>query len=227
MTTLSNITGNPITLDTFIASDHHFGHSKIEQYEPSRGRYRELGFTSMEEMLIHNHNSKVSPEDTVLFLGDFSWNDPKNWISKLNGKKYLVLGNHDRKSDVSYEGFEGVFRGLYVDINGLLFNYSSQDPLLSALIMPLNGTMVCFSHYSVGYEDVYDHQNGTQIQIRKHITLDLFNTVSSECGGTVIHGHLHSHLAEHSENIEYVNVCLEHTNFAPIRLRDLLSIKDF
>lgn len=219
----NKMTHNPITLNTFVASDHHFGHKQIGDYEPSRNVYKVLGFNSMEEMIIHNHNLKVKPEDTVLFMGDFSWDNPINHISKLNGKKYLILGNHDRKSDVSYEGFDGVFRGLYVDYNGLLFKHSSKDPLLSALVMPLNGSIVCFSHYAVGYDDVYDHQNGTSIETRKNIILELFNTVSNNYGGIVIHGHLHSHLAKPSENIEYKNVCLEHTNFAPMTIRDIMD----
>lgn len=217
---------NPITLDTFIASDHHFGHKNIAQYEPSRDIWKSLGFSSMEDMIIQKHNDRVSPEDTVLFLGDFSWDNPQNWIGKLNGKKYLILGNHDRPSDVSYKGFEHIFRGLYVDHGGLLFKSSSIDPLLSALIMPLGESLVCFSHYSVGYEDIYDHRKANTIQARKDITSELFDSLRGFCAGKVIHGHLHSHQAPDSKGIVYGNVCLECTDFSPVRLQEVISKLD-
>lgn len=81
--------------DFFIA-DTHFGGEKIRRYE---NRPFESS-AQMDERLIENWNAVVSPEDTVYVLGDFSdYGDSRKdaeILSKLQGSKILVMGNHDR-----------------------------------------------------------------------------------------------------------------------------------
>lgn len=55
----------------------------------------------MNEVLIKNWNSVVSPTDTIFHLGDFAFGGSELWkgvLSQLNGKKILILGNHDMKN---------------------------------------------------------------------------------------------------------------------------------
>jgi len=93
----------------FIISDTHFGHDKIIQY-------CNRPFSSVEEMdkaLIQNWNETVSNKDTVLHLGDVGLGNKeyiKEIIGKLNGKKILILGNHDNWSEQFYRdaGFHTV-----------------------------------------------------------------------------------------------------------------------
>jgi calcineurin-like phosphoesterase family protein len=51
----------------------------------------------MNKDLISRWNAMVKPQDTVVFVGDFSMNDKRaEEISPLlNGKKIMVSGNHD------------------------------------------------------------------------------------------------------------------------------------
>lgn len=82
----------------YYTSDLHFGHEKIIRYE-------NRPFETVEEMnekLIENWNSVVTDEDTVYHLGDFAVKNSKMTIEKimeiyhrLNGKKILIIGNHD------------------------------------------------------------------------------------------------------------------------------------
>ena len=47
-------------------------------------------------------NSQVKKNDTVYILGDFSFHPAEyntELIGRLNGKKFLILGNHDGNSD--------------------------------------------------------------------------------------------------------------------------------
>jgi calcineurin-like phosphoesterase family protein len=82
-------------LNTFFTSDQHYRHKNICEYA---GR----PFTSVEEMdeqLIKNHNETVSIKDEVWFLGDFGFMNEsriKTYLRRLNGKKNLILGNHDK-----------------------------------------------------------------------------------------------------------------------------------
>lgn len=85
-------------MSTFFTSDHHFFHRNIIKYS-------NRPFSSVEEMhetLIDNHNSVVSKHDNVYFIGDFCFESNPNKINpifeRLNGHKFLVLGNHDNVS---------------------------------------------------------------------------------------------------------------------------------
>ena len=79
------------------ASDHHFYHRNIQKFCPDT----RAGDTveEMNQLLIEAHNTVVTPDDEVWFLGDFSFGtaeQTKSIISQLNGQLNLVLGNHDK-----------------------------------------------------------------------------------------------------------------------------------
>lgn len=77
----------------YFTSDLHLGHESVL-------RHRSI-FKTIEEMnetLIANWNKKVHKNDVVYILGDLSYHSKipvKNYLERLNGKKYLILGNHD------------------------------------------------------------------------------------------------------------------------------------
>lgn len=81
--------------DFFIA-DTHFGGENIRRYE-NRPFATAI---EMDEKFIENWNQIVTENDTVYVLGDFSdYGDEekdRNILSRLNGSKILVMGNHDR-----------------------------------------------------------------------------------------------------------------------------------
>lgn len=80
----------------YFTSDLHLDHARISQY---CGR----PFHTVEQMndtLIKNWNRVVSPKDEIYVLGDFcmgSLPSALNHLRRLNGRKYLVAGNHDQK----------------------------------------------------------------------------------------------------------------------------------
>jgi calcineurin-like phosphoesterase family protein len=84
-------------MNVFFTSDTHFNHKNIIEY-------CDRPFDSIEEhdeYLIEQWNKTVSSKDHVYHLGDFAfWKnniDPDKIASRLNGKKYLIIGNHDKK----------------------------------------------------------------------------------------------------------------------------------
>ena len=86
----------------YVTSDPHFCHDKDFVYE-------RRGFKTIEEMneaIISRFNSIVTPEDTLYILGDCALKDTETGIKclkRLNGHKYLAIGNHD--SDKRIERF--------------------------------------------------------------------------------------------------------------------------
>ena len=80
----------------WFTSDQHFGHYNII-------KYCNRPFKSVRDMdyeIIFRYNSKVKPDDDVYMLGDFTMfcdkDTIKNYAKLLNGKKHIVIGNHDR-----------------------------------------------------------------------------------------------------------------------------------
>ena len=93
---------------TYFIADTHFGDSAILRYE---NRPFE-NVSHMDNELISRWNSVVSDEDCVYVLGDFGADGYETEvISALKGKKYLIKGNHDVKSNDYYRkaGFEEVY----------------------------------------------------------------------------------------------------------------------
>lgn len=94
----------------FIISDHHFFHNRI--IEMVRKNFSTI--EEMNEYIINKHNEVVGVDDIVIFLGDFSFNYAKipEINNRLNGIKFLVMGNHDNTKIIkNYDslGFENVY----------------------------------------------------------------------------------------------------------------------
>lgn len=81
----------------WLSSDYHFNHDKPFIWE-SRG------FNSVEEMneaIVERNNELVSPDDTLIILGDIMLGGPDKieegmqLLNRMNGDKLIILGNHD------------------------------------------------------------------------------------------------------------------------------------
>lgn len=82
----------------FYIADCHFGHGNLNIKMDHRG------FQSPEEMdnyMIQQWNKKVHAGDEVYILGDLIWKHDKDdiphFLNQLHGKKYLIIGNHDKR----------------------------------------------------------------------------------------------------------------------------------
>ena len=78
----------------WFSSDHHFGHSKIIEYE-------KRPFNTVDEMdqeMITRWNQSVGENDICYIIGDFSfygYDKTKDILERLAGRKHLIWGNHD------------------------------------------------------------------------------------------------------------------------------------
>ncbi len=81
-------------MNIFLTSDLHFSHERVIEY--SRRPFKDVNH--MNESIIANWNAVVAPDDLVYIIGDFSlsWDPVENITRRLNGRKILVPGNHDR-----------------------------------------------------------------------------------------------------------------------------------
>lgn len=80
----------------FLIGDTHFFHQKILEFEKEARPFGSV--EEMNEAIVDRWNSVVSKRDTVWHLGDVCFGRASNLsiLSRLNGTKNLVLGNHDQ-----------------------------------------------------------------------------------------------------------------------------------
>ena len=92
----------------FLISDTHFNHANCLNFKRYDGTPLRPGFTDvnhMDETLIVNWNSVVKPNDKIYHLGDIAMCNSTKFdavMSRLNGQKILVKGNHDEAKIGSY-----------------------------------------------------------------------------------------------------------------------------
>lgn len=85
----------------FFTSDLHFYHNNIIKY--SNRPFKDV--SEMHDEIVDRWNKKISKDSTVFILGDFSFSSQENSIrlfKMLNGKKHLIVGNHDKFLDRHY-----------------------------------------------------------------------------------------------------------------------------
>lgn len=111
--------------DIWVISDTHFGHRNIIDY-------CDRPFKDIQQMnyaIRDNWNSVVKEEDIVYHLGDvyMGWNDKQDigqFLTSLNGRKRLVLGNHDGGKDVVLnKAFQKIMMWRMFPEFGLLFTH--------------------------------------------------------------------------------------------------------
>ena len=88
----------PFNDQTWIISDTHFFHENI-------GRYCDRP-DGWQEMIIANWNRLIQPEEVVFHVGDLALGKRENiegLVPLLNGRLYLMRGNHDRRSNGFYQ----------------------------------------------------------------------------------------------------------------------------
>jgi len=97
-----------MTETVHFTADTHFFHEKILWLGNGRP------FDTVEEMnerLVENWNARVAPGDRVYHLGDVSFGklaQTEEVLRRLNGRLYLVRGNHDNRIDGLEHLFEWV-----------------------------------------------------------------------------------------------------------------------
>ena len=100
----------------FVISDTHFGHENILKFKRADGSPLRP-FSCVEEMdeaIIVNWNATVSPGDKVYHLGDVFFGSKDRFKAlwpRLNGKKRLIVGNHD---DIRWLSSGGFFQAVYM-----------------------------------------------------------------------------------------------------------------
>ena len=110
----------------FLTSDTHFGHAGVCKFTESDGVTKIRPWTDPDEMdeeMIRRWNDRVRPNDKVYHLGDVVINRKSlSTLSRLNGDKVLIRGNHDIFRDDEYRRYFRELRAYHV-MNGMILSH--------------------------------------------------------------------------------------------------------
>lgn len=126
--------------------------------------------------LILGWNRLVAPEDTVWVLGDVvigKWPLGVKKMKALNGRKYLVAGNHDRCHPMHRKAPREVIR--FTEGDGM-FDYVASS---ARVALPGGGRVLCshFPYAGEGGRDIAERFSQWRLK---------------DEGETLVHGHTHS-----------------------------------
>ena len=101
----------------YFTSDTHFNHTNIISY--CQRPFKNVD--EMNERIIANWNEVVGENDIIFHLGDFCLGGAAEWtrlLDRLNGKIYLIMGNHDRKNirQGFMDRFEHVAMQMHIEV---------------------------------------------------------------------------------------------------------------
>jgi len=187
----------------WFTSDTHFGHRNII-------RYCDRPFTDvnhMNEVLIRNWNERVAPDDTVYHLGDVAlgpWEEWNGILTRLNGLKVLVIGNHDR-----------IFKGMPLKQQTKFYDrYANWFDVIADHItnLPVAGKLVNLSHFP------YDGDHTKEERYNEYRLPDNSKIL--------IHGHTHynSVVSRSKRGTLQVHVGTDAWNYRPVSEDEIRAV---
>ena len=110
----------------FLVSDTHFGHAGVCRFTRNDGVTKLRPWDNPDEMdeeMVKRWNDRVRPNDKVYHLGDVVINRKAlSIMSRLNGDKVLIRGNHDIFKDDDYRKYFRELRAYHV-MNGMILSH--------------------------------------------------------------------------------------------------------
>lgn len=179
---------------TWFTSDLHFNHVNIMKY----GRNEHFdSLEEMNEMIVENHNSVVAPLDHVILLGDVVMGkrlEGLPFIERMNGRKTLILGNHDYPHPCNPEKIVKKWTEIY----GELF-----ITMHMGVKIDLGFMNAWASHFPAVMEDHTD-----EVRYEEFRPVEQF-----QAGMPIIHGHLHCEEIHVAPRHVHVGIDADYTSY--------------
>lgn len=116
-------------MKTWFSSDWHLDHANVIKYDNRPFK----SVSQMNQTLIFRYNELVKPGDNFYFLGDFSFNVDKveGYLQQMNGNKFFIKGNHDKKDLIKLYQKYGIYLGeqkkIVVQGQDIVLNHYSME----------------------------------------------------------------------------------------------------
>lgn len=152
--------------ETWFTADCHLDHDSTRKH---CGRpYATV--EEMDEAIAKTWNGTVGQKDTVYVVGDFAFKNHRKWINALNGKKILIVGNHDKMPQDDLDLFRTDWTCDEVTLRDVLKTRVQFREVHQKLVRKICGQMMTLNH---------DPQR---------------SWASSVHGAWMIHGHCHGRM---------------------------------
>lgn len=154
-------------MNVWVTTDTHLGHDAMVEY---CGRPKNHSY-----LILKRHSEMVKPDDILIHLGDICIGNDALWHSNfmgcVPGRKWLVRGNHDKKSDTWYlsHGWD------FVGYNILLRKFGI-DILLSHIPVGGNGYDVNVHGHFHNSDHRRHEPELSAIKTDRHILVAIENT---------------------------------------------------
>jgi len=169
----------------------------------------------MNEILVANWNSVVSPDDEAWILGDIALGpilESLEYVRRLNGTKHMVWGNHDRcfpgskkSAGMTPEEWIGVYLAVgFVSVGSSLY-----------MGLPETVTMLDtnLSHFPYIGDSHDSNDRWGEYRLKDY-------------GTTILHGHTHSKkkISRSARGTLQINVGVDANNFFPASETEILAL---
>lgn len=207
----------------YLTSDTHFWHTNVIRYcsrpftkhidilphnasEIDKTNALRNDTIEMNETLITSWNQIVTPEDTIIHLGDFSmaYRSVELYTKRLNGKKILIAGNHDFVSSINKKSRNPENQSKWIQ----KYKDAGWDEVYEETILDIPGTaQVRLCH--MPYADPDPSQDQRHL---KHRPID--------DGKTLLCGHVHTswQTRRTPKGTLMINVGVDVWNYSPVSI---------
>jgi len=145
----------------WLTADTHFGHANIIKYENrpfQNPDYLNNASTElMDSEIIKRWNNVVAKDDKVFHLGDVGFHGKEQMteiLSRLNGRKTLIMGNHDKGRNAQWWRDAG-------------FDEVSKYPIIIEDFLVLQHEPPTYFNDATPFYFVYGHVHGTNLIYEK------------------------------------------------------------
>lgn len=193
----------------WFTSDTHFSHLRI--IELCDRPFKDVNH--MNEMLINNWNTIVSPNDSVFHLGDVALGtfvESIQYVNRLNGYKVLLPGNHDRVSSIESAARQARFRG---DYEGVFQEIADEWEYAQLNEGPgLTPIPVQMSHYPY---------SGDSQDTDRYVDMRPYDD-----GTVLLHGHTHSKdkVSRSKDGTLQIHVGVDAWDYRPVSEEEIITL---
>ena len=189
----------------WFTSDTHFGHERI--IELAKRPFKNAD--EMNETIIDNWNALVQPDDFVFHLGDVALGkiaDTLPLVGRLNGRKILVVGNHDRLFSTNKISHRHRFLPEYEKVFQSIIGERGMAGVLD------DGTTVNLSHFPYSGDSHADE---------RHTPMRM-----EDLGLPILHGHTHADnvVTFSDKGSLQIHVGVDAWQYAPVAEDDIIDI---
>ena len=183
----------PLGYRVWFTSDNHIRHKNIIKHCPDRaaaGGFDPEDLDAHDKWVLDRWNATVGKKDVVYICGDFTFMNPdwaKKYLGKMHGRKYLIVGNHDKSIEHLKNYFEVITQMKEVTFKQCNYPFLDEDFRVflchyAMVVWPSKhyGTVQVCGHSHGRLDDFNDESTDLRVDVGWDSRLGNYDLVSLE-----------------------------------------------